>query len=397
MELNDQAEADVLEAGQGSVSETSESLQDVESPETGDAQNAEKQEQAEQQPEQDSGIDERIDEVNSQDDWHTLVDDLSNAKGEPEPVPEPNDDESNSATPEAEADEEPGTEENADEESESVEPEALKDESEADEEPGTEDGELDPEETEQPTSKRYRLRTEDPVEQRALDLRRNNRDMSLQEALDRAKAELGDDDATGEDADAEEDSLPETVEATEREVEKLLNERNNALHEDLDFEKVTQLDQEIRKLDQHIGDLKLRAVQDQAKSEAEFRDNLEASKVKAVELYPFVTKEGVETARMEEIDATLKESNDPLYSDPNKPLILAQMVAKEMHIPPKGKTVKKPTAPAKGNPPKKKAPIQQASATAQTQPKNNEGQLDERIDAINSPMDFEDAMAELQQ
>jgi hypothetical protein len=71
-----------------------------------------------------------------------------------------------------------------------------------------------------------------------------------------------------------------------------------------------------------------------------------ASESRAVEMYDFANKPDTPAGRrMKEIDDSLAETVDPLFSDPNKPLIIAQMVAKEMLIAPRKKGT--PAAPAK--------------------------------------------------
>ena len=86
-----------------------------------------------------------------------------------------------------------------------------------------------------------------------------------------------------------------------------------------------------------------RTAYDQAFDEAQ---------AKAESLYDFVKQADSEAfKRMAEIDGQLSENKDPLYNDPAKPLIIAQMVAKELAIAPKtsGKNVAKPST-ATGKP-----------------------------------------------
>lgn len=60
------------------------------------------------------------------------------------------------------------------------------------------------------------------------------------------------------------------------------------------------------------------------------------SLIMAKSLYDFMSnQESTEYKRVAEINNTLKLANDPLYEDPNKPLIIAQMVARELRIAPK--------------------------------------------------------------
>jgi hypothetical protein len=79
---------------------------------------------------------------------------------------------------------------------------------------------------------------------------------------------------------------------------------------------------------------------DQDKVEAEretaYDRTFDASEEKAIRLYDFVSDpNSTGRKRMLKIEADLLANDDPLYYDPNKPLIIAQMVAKEMRIAPK--------------------------------------------------------------
>jgi hypothetical protein len=63
-----------------------------------------------------------------------------------------------------------------------------------------------------------------------------------------------------------------------------------------------------------------------------------ASEAKANALYPFTSDlSSAGAKRMIEIDNALSANGDPLFADPNKPLIVAQMVAKELRIAPQPK------------------------------------------------------------
>src|ERR1019366_6239096 len=73
-----------------------------------------------------------------------------------------------------------------------------------------------------------------------------------------------------------------------------------------------------------------------AEREAAYDRAFDASEEKAIRLYDFVSDpNSVGRKRMLEIEADLLANDDPLYYDPNKPLIIAQMVGKEMRVAPK--------------------------------------------------------------
>ncbi len=89
------------------------------------------------------------------------------------------------------------------------------------------------------------------------------------------------------------------------------------------------------------GDVIIQTVRPAARamSEAEYRRQYEASKTRAAEIYGFVSQPDSPAAqRMAEVELLMKEYGDPVFNDPNKPLIVAQMVAKEMSIAPRKTT-----------------------------------------------------------
>lgn len=93
---------------------------------------------------------------------------------------------------------------------------------------------------------------------------------------------------------------------------------------------------------------------------------------------------------MEEIDRQLKENGDPLFHSADKPLRIAQMVAKEFGHAPKGKTVKQPAKPTEGKPPKKKSPVQPASGNARTVPTDTTREAEKQLENVKSIYDFEE-------
>ncbi|MDZ4287864.1 MAG: hypothetical protein U0984_07890 [Prosthecobacter sp.] len=77
----------------------------------------------------------------------------------------------------------------------------------------------------------------------------------------------------------------------------------------------------------------------------------EANATRTLQLYPEAGREGTRLfQRMEEIHAALEATNDPLIHDPAKPLVIAQMAARELRIPPQGGgAVSAPARGAAGN------------------------------------------------
>ena len=77
------------------------------------------------------------------------------------------------------------------------------------------------------------------------------------------------------------------------------------------------------------------ANDEQLKKQRYFQEFNESQR-KATSLYAFLTdNKSAGFARAREIDKQVEDNKDPLYWDPNKPLIIAQMVAAELRIPPR--------------------------------------------------------------
>lgn len=251
---------------------------------------------------------------------------------------------------------------------------------------------------------RFRVRSKDPLTKETLRLLSRNRDLDIEQARELARKNLVEqgvikDESAGKDDgdDASDDGMPKTVEDAESRISDLEAQAKTAMEEDFDFTKASELQAEINKLNRHIGTLQLNEVQrekeEQESARAKYIENFNASQAKAEATYDFAKDPESEGSKlMSEIDERLKEAGDPRYSDPNKPLIVAQMVARELNIAPKGKTVKK--SPDEGKPGKpnksgKKATVQPARGDSRTKEKSDKGQLDERIDKISSVEDYE--------
>lgn len=278
-------------------------------------------------------------------------------------------------------------------------PEASKVEEEESEEEDDETGE------EAAQSKRIRVRpkADDKVGFRALEIQRRNRDLTLEECVARARAELGVKPEPEADAkkpeEAKPDEGPATVEEADTRIKDLRAQRRKALTEDFDFEKAADLDDQIDALKDRRAALVAGDAKAKDDAASEYDAKFDAAQSKAAELYDFVRDaNGAEAKRMLEIDARLKDSGDPLYSDPEKPLILARMVAREFHIAPKAKTSTKPAPVARqaAAKPKTVAPIASGSSRTASTASNTAGQqLLERAARIKSPGEMEEFLASL--
>lgn len=168
--------------------------------------------------------------------------------------------------------------------------------------------------------------------------------LSLEAATAQAKHELGldkakEDGGEGKTGEGKEKSdLPDSPEAVDAKIKELREQKAKVWRDEVDMDKVNAIEEQIDQLRELKLTLREKAVTTEKTAEQEYDRQFEASKTQAVESYPFVSEPDSEAAkRMQEIDAEMEQSKDPTFHDPNKPLIIAQMVAKELRIAPRRK------------------------------------------------------------
>jgi hypothetical protein len=215
------------------------------------------------------------------------------------------------------------------------------------------------------TGKRAHLRfaQDDKVGRLAASLMKRNQDMLMEEAVTRARSQLGlnEQSPTKEETPAVESKLPKSVDETMAEIARLRAERKKASTE-LRFEDVSDLNDQVEDLLQHRFTLERQAEQHEVAEAKAYDQKFTSSESKAVDLYAFAADpESAGGKRMREIEADLRDADDPLYYSPDKPLRIAQMVASELHIAPRRKGA--PAAPAKAA-----APAPQATTKKQVLP-----------------------------
>lgn len=150
------------------------------------------------------------------------------------------------------------------------------------------------------------------------------------------------------------------------------------------------------------------AERDMAQSVAARETAVQASVSKAHELYPdFADRSSALAQKWDEVYSRLQANNDPLVSgsNPNIPLIIAQMSAAELGIAPRSKAAKAAAAPAKTSPPVTPPvpspnaavrPVQPAPGSSRTAaPSNQTGQLEAQVAGIKSLDDYEKLVSEL--
>lgn len=241
--------------------------------------------------------------------------------------------------------------------------------------------------------KPYRLRGSNDVEDRAFELKKRNRDLSLEECLARAKKEILGDKAEKTDEAPAADGMPKTTEEAQAKLKELRAAKSKAMRDELDLAKADELDLEMEKIRDHMMVLERRKIADETRAEQKYLQEFSASQQKASSLYQFLSDEkSAGFSRAREIDDQLRENGDPLFHNPNKPLVIAQMVAAELRIAPKSAkspastasaTVKKPAAPA----PKPASVISSGGSRTVTQ-STQTGQQAAAIDAVKTIEDL---------
>lgn len=199
---------------------------------------------------------------------------------------------------------------------------------------------------------RIRLNEKDEVGRLAAAYQIRNRDWTLEQCLAAAKEKLGvspaNPAATAPEAPAPvgDPKLPRTISEVDSTIEKLEADKVQAA-KDIDMAKVSEIDVQLRRLDRQRTALERAEERGATQQAAAYDRQFADSEARAAEFYPFVSdKDSPLRQRMIEIEESLEALSDPLFHDPNKPLLIAQMVAKENSIAPKKASAARVAAPA---------------------------------------------------
>lgn len=245
-----------------------------------------------------------------------------------------------------------------------------------------------------------RLAESDKVGRLAASFIRRNKDMGMEEAVERARGQLGlkPKDATAAEPTPKSD-LPETVETVDVEIERLDALREQAMVT-VNFEEVAKIDRQLRKLDRHRTDLERLGERQKVEQAASYDTAFSSSEKQAVKLYDFADKpESHGGKRMAEIDADLEANGDPLFHSPDKPLRIAQMVAAELKIAPRrpGKPAAPATAaaPANGTSAPKKQVLPGGGSRTTPPPVNQPPAIDAKIKGVKSINDLRNLRKEM--
>lgn len=188
----------------------------------------------------------------------------------------------------------------------------------------------------------FRLRPKDDLEERTFLYRARNPEMSIADCLALAQKDLG----LGQtpNAVAAHPVAPPTeqdIAAIQAKIDALEDEQDNS-YEDAEAKRARR--EEIRSLQRQILPQAV-AAKENARQTAERIESERVNQIydqassQAVNLYPVMKDmEGPFWKRAEQIDQDLQRLGDPLYDDPEKPLHIARMVAREMDIAPMSPT-----------------------------------------------------------
>ena len=171
---------------------------------------------------------------------------------------------------------------------------------------------------------RVRVGSWSEEERKALQIRARNPDLSLAQAMEMVKK--GESETT-----ATQYADPATIETKMSERGKAKAEAIRAL----EFDKAADLELEIQNLSLELRRSERRASEDATKAQADFSHRVGDAKAKAVKFYPDASeKSSPLVAKMNEIYESLKDTQNPLISDPELPWKLTQMAANAIGIAP---------------------------------------------------------------
>ena len=212
--------------------------------------------------------------------------------------------------------------------------------------PAKGEGEEDPDGGESPTevtplkADRIRLRVakDDEVGRLAAAYKARNQDWTLEQAIDAAKTKLGLNKPTDPAAPpAPKSDLPESIEAVDAEIRKIFADKATAADE-LRLGDMNKLDERLWKLRDHREGLKQEAARNEIAQARHYQRDFEASEKRAAEMYEFMAQpDSPAGKRAAEIDEAFRATGDERYDAPDKPELIAKIVAREMGLAPKSK------------------------------------------------------------
>lgn len=232
----------------------------------------------------------------------------------------------------------------------------------------------------------FRLRPTEQVDAEALRIMKAaeaaDAPINLSQALDIAKQRFGieekptariepveDDDAQSAEEAEEDDPVSQvTFSEAKQELKDLRKKHSQALR-DGDLDEAADVMDQLGETEELIELLAVHEEQEATAAVNEHDQAFESSVARANDLYSDFGNENSDFyARATEIDAALRDTDDNRYFDANKPLLVAQMVAKELNIAPSMGGEKSP-------PTQQQATPQQQSSSPQPPRTEKPGQL----------------------
>lgn len=276
-----------------------------------------------------------------------------------------------------------GDDEAVDEESEGVNGEEAKSDQKSDLEQSS--GESQDEEPADDLPSRFRVRTDDPVEKFAMDLRKRNPDLSLKECLERA-----DEHYNPNSSDGDPDVAVSRVEELEAKIDELADQHNKHLAE---FEteeagevnrQIVELNKELRKAEREEITIMLTETISNNNAKQHYDDALNSSADEATQMFPDLDDTSSSLHKAAMMFDTARASEDPDYANsPERPLIAAMEAAKLLGI--------SANQQQQQSQPKSQRPvIPAARGNAKTQrPQQATNRIDEALDNISSTDEYE--------
>lgn len=224
---------------------------------------------------------------------------------------------------------------------------------------------------------------------------KRNKDMPMEEAIDKAKAQLGvATKAAQAEPEAPSNGLPKSMQETDAAIKQLRVERRKA-NTELRFEDATDYSEKLEDLIQHRSSLERQGERQQAEAVQGYERQFTSSTARAEEFYAFAADPASPGGkRMKEIDDAMEEMGDPLFHSADKPLRIAQMVAAEMNIAPRRKGA--PPAPVKtavpAAPKQNKQVLPSGSARTTPPAAPQQPAIETQARAMKSPHDFRKLM-----
>lgn len=214
-----------------------------------------------------------------------------------------------------------------------------------------EEAQTEPEEDPQPTRREFRPRLSslDSRQQEAIllvkELKDQGKEISLGEAERRINAKYGVDVSDSQPSTQEPQAPARTAEQIDAEIAAKEAEAEKAA-EDLDVKTALKLQRDAFNLREEKARLAQEASARLSREETQFHRNVEASRKRAVDIYPVASEaDHAIHQKATEIWEAMQGTNNPLVHDADAPFKVYQMAANELGIAPLSKGAPRPASP----------------------------------------------------